>query len=96
MAMASVSMMQKAKLLAKGRWRPDKMVSKKMPDGSALLAALPRHGGAGGPGDDAAMLANTEKYCAEIDGISSVFGAQKRSATTAAEHHMYGIPRFPL
>ena len=40
MAMASVSMMQKAKLLTKGRWRPDKMVSKKMPDGSALLAGI--------------------------------------------------------
>jgi hypothetical protein len=32
----------KAKLQLKGRWRPDKMVRKKMPDGTGLLANVPQ------------------------------------------------------
>ena len=38
MTMAAVTTMMKAKLMQKGAFRPEKMVSRKMPDGSALLA----------------------------------------------------------
>ena len=31
----------KAKLMLKGKFRPEKMVRKKMPDGSGMLAKLP-------------------------------------------------------
>ena len=31
----------KAKLMLKGKHRPDKMVRKKMPDGTELLASVP-------------------------------------------------------
>ena len=32
----------KAKLMLKGRWRPEKMVRPKLPDGSGMLASVPQ------------------------------------------------------
>ena len=32
----------KAKLMLKGKWRPDKMVRKKMPDGAGMIANVPQ------------------------------------------------------
>ena len=85
MVLVAEAQQLKAKLMLKGKWRPEKMVRKKMPDGAGLLAKVPqRRRGKGA--DDAAA---DKDYCDAIDKVSSVFGAQKRSNSTAAEHKMY-------
>ena len=76
----------KAKLMLKGKFRPEKMIRKKMPDGSGMIAKMPRRRRDQGGGDAAAA---DKEYCNAINKISSVFGKQKRSNTTAAEHRMY-------
>ena len=75
----------KAKLMLKGKWRPEKMVRKKMPDGAGMIAKVPQRR-LGNGADDATA---DKEYCNAIDKVSSVFGAQKRSNSTAAEHRMY-------
>ena len=56
----------KAKLMLKGKHRPDKMVRKKMPDGTELLASVPERSG---PDADA-----ERNFCAAmIDKVSNVF-----------------------
>ena len=59
----------KAKLMLKGKCRPEKMVRRKMPDGAGLLADVPqrRIDDAGG---DAASA--DKEYCEAIDKLSSV------------------------
>ena len=69
----------------KGKHRPEKMVTKKMPDGAGLLANVPQRKKSQG-GDEAA---DDAEYCKAMDKVSSVFGKQKRSNSTAAEHKMY-------
>ena len=76
----------KAKLQLKGRWRPDKMVRKKMPDGTGLLANVPQRRTSSRAVDDSVL---DKEYCDAIDKVSAVFGRQKRANTTAAEHRMY-------
>ena len=73
----------KAKLQTKAKHRPHKMVKKKLPDGSGAIAVLPRRGS----GRDAAAL--DDQYCAAVESCAAVFGRNKRSETTAAEHKMY-------
>ena len=85
MLLAASSAALKAKLSEKARWRPSKMVSRKMPDGHEQLAELPKLRAGAPPGDPDAVA----EYAAAIDKVSSVFGAQKRACTTAAEHRMY-------
>ena len=78
----------KSKLMLKGKTRPDKMVKKKMPDGAGLLANVPQRKktkGGKGADEDAA----DKEYCVAMDKVSSIFGRQKRSNSTAAEHRMY-------
>ena len=55
----------KAKLMLKGKHshRPDKMVRKKMPDGTELLASVPERSG---PDEDADAERN---FCAAIDKV---------------------------
>ena len=79
----------KAKLLLKGKWRPEKMVRKKMPDGAGMLANVPQRRSSSRGADEAAALVVDKKYCDAIDQVSAVFGRQKRSNSTAAEHKMY-------
>ena len=75
----------KAKLMLKGKYRPEKMVRAKMPDGSGMLATVPqRRQGSDVDADEA-----DKEYCAAIDKVSTVFGRQKRANSTAAEHKMY-------
>ena len=76
----------KAKLELKGRWRPEKMVRKKMPDGAGMLAKVPQRSESSRGADEAAALAVDKKYCDAIDQVSAVFGRQKRSNSTADEH----------
>jgi len=78
--LASCQQQLKAKLQVKGKHRPHAMVKKKWPDGSGALSALPRRGTT--PDADAA-------YCAAVDQCAKVFGRQRRSQSTAAEHKMY-------
>ena len=74
----------KAKLELKGRWRPEKMVRKKMPDGAGMLANVPQRRKSSRAGDDHAHDAMMDKeYCEAIDHVSAVFGRQKRSNSTA-------------
>ena len=73
----------KAKLMLKGKHRPDKMVRKKMPDGTELLASVPERSG---PDEDVDAERN---FCAAIDKVSDVFWRQKRAASTADEHRGY-------
>ena len=47
----------KAKLMLKGRWRPETMVRPKMPDGSGMLASVPQR--RQGRGVDAARVENS-------------------------------------
>ena len=54
----------KAKLMLKGKHRPDKMVRKKMPDGTELLASVSERSG---PDEDADAERN---FCAAIDKVS--------------------------
>ena len=76
---------QKAKLQAKGKLRPHKMVRKKMPDGADLIDELPeRTPGAHEDDEDA-----DADYCAAISKVSDVFGKSNRSQTTADEHKAY-------
>jgi len=64
----------KAKLMLKGKFRPEKMVRKKMPDGSGMLAKLPER-----RKDDGLDAAAADKeYCDAIDKVAAVFGQQKR------------------
>ena len=80
----------KAKLQLKGRWRPDKMVRKKMPDGTGLLANVPQRRTSSRAVDDSVQDATLDQeYCDAIDKVSAVFGRQKRSNSTADEHRMY-------
>ena len=52
----------KAKLMLKGKFRPEKMVRKKMPDGSGMLAKLPER-----RKDDGLDAAAADKeYCDEF------------------------------
>ena len=60
----------KAKLMLKGKFRPEKMVRKKMPDGSGMLAKLPERRKDNGL--DAA--AADKEYCDAIDKVAAVFG----------------------
>ena len=53
----------KAKLQLKGRWRPDKMVRKKMPDGAGMLANVPQRRSSSRGADEAAALEVDKKYC---------------------------------
>ena len=72
----------KAKLQTKGKVRPHKMVSKKMPDGStAALTELPKRLATGAAAEKA--------YCDAIDKVSGVFSRQRRSVSTAQEHMQY-------
>ena len=72
----------KAKLQTKGKVRPHKMVSKKMPDGStAALTELPKRLATGAAAEKA--------YCDAIDKVSGVFSRQRRSVSTAQEHKQY-------
>ena len=82
---ASSAASLKAKLTEKQRWWPSKMVRRKMPDGHEHLAALPtlREGALA---DDHEAVA---EFTAAIDKVAAVFGAQRRSTTTAAKHRMY-------
>ena len=80
----------KAKLQLKGRWRPDKMVRKKMPDGTGLLANVPQRRTSSRAVDDSVQDATLDQeYCDAIDKVSAVFGRQKRYNSTADEHRMY-------
>ena len=82
--MMSVAQSQelKAKLQTKGKVRPHKMVSKKMPDGStAALTELPKRLATGAAAEKA--------YCDAIDKVSGVFSRQRRSVSTAQEHMQY-------
>jgi len=75
----------KAKLMLKGKFRPEKMVRKKMPDGSGMLAKLPER-----RKDDGLDAAAADKeYCDAIDKVAAVFGQQKRANSTADEHKRY-------
>ena len=42
MVLVAEAQQLKAKLMLKGKWRPEKMVRKKMPDGAGLLAKVPQ------------------------------------------------------
>ena len=75
----------RAKLELKGRWRPEKMVRKKMPDGAGMLAKVPQRSESSRGADEAAALTVDKKYCDAIDQVSAVFGRQKRSNSTAPE-----------
>ena len=75
----------KAKLLLKGKFRPEKMVRKKMPDGSGMLAKVPERRKDDG-GDAAAA---DKEYCDAIDKVAAIFGRQKRANSTADEHKRY-------
>ena len=75
----------KAKLMLKGKFRPEKMVRNKMPDGSGMLAKLPERRKDNGV--DAA--AADKEYCDAIDKVAAVFGQQKRANSTADEHKRY-------
>ena len=73
----------KAKLMLKGKSRPERMVRRKYPDGSDMIADVPqRKKGV----DD---VTADKEHCESIDKCASVFGRQKRSNSTAAEHKMY-------
>ena len=75
----------KAKLMLKGKFRPEKMVRKKMPDGSGMLAKLPER-----RKDNCLDAAAADKeYCDAIDKVAAVFGQQKRANSTADEHKRY-------
>jgi hypothetical protein len=54
MVLISEAAQLKAKLMLKGRCRPEKMVRRKMPDGSGMLASVPqrRQGGRGADADE--------------------------------------------
>jgi len=70
----------KAKLQLKGRWRPDKMVRKKMPDGTGLLANVPQRRTSSRAVDDSVQDATLDQeYCDAIDKVSAVFGRCARS-----------------
>ena len=64
----------KAKLMLKGKWRPDKMVRKKMPDGAGMIANVPQRRVGNGADNGAAA---DKEYCDAIDKVSSVFGTSK-------------------
>ena len=85
MLLTASSAALKAKLTEKSRWRPTKMVRRKMPDGHEQLANLPTLRVGAAPGDPDAVA----EYSAAVDKVSAVFGAQRRATTTAAEHRMY-------
>ena len=59
----------KAKLMLKGKHRPAKMVTRKLPDGAGLLSNVPqrKRSQVGDEADDAT-------YCKAINKVSSVFG----------------------
>jgi hypothetical protein len=86
MVLISEAAQLKAKLMLKGRCRPEKMVRRKMPDGSGMLASVPQRR-QGGRGADADEL--DAEYCVAIDKVASVFGRQKRANSTADEHRAY-------
>lgn len=85
MALVASAAAQKAKLVAKSRFRPHEMIRKKLPDGTGLLKELPTRAKSTSEDDDAA----DKEYCAAIDKVSAVFGKQLRAQTTADEHMMY-------
>ena len=77
----------KSKLMLKGKSRPEKMVNKKMPDGAGMISNVPqRKKTRGGTATD--EDAADKDYCKAMDKVSSIFGRQKRSNSTAAEHRM--------
>ena len=56
--------------MLKGKFRPEKMVRKKMPDGRGMLAKLPER-----RKDDGLDAAAADKeYCDAIDKVAAVFG----------------------
>ena len=75
----------KAKVMLKGKHnhKPHKMVTRKLPDGAGMLSNVPQRKKSQS-GDEAADDAT---YCKAINKVSSVFGKQKRSNSTAAEHN---------
>ena len=62
----------KAKLMLKGKYRPEAMVRPKMPDGHGMLAAVPQRR----QGGEADAAAADDEYCTAIDKVSSVFGRE--------------------
>ena len=95
MALVAVTAQLKAKLMAKGQHRPHNMIRRKLPDGADMLDNLPKRASGAHSDDEGA----NDEYCAAIDKVTNVFGAQKRAQTTADEHKMYmrilGIPTVP-
>ena len=85
MVLLAQAVQLKAKLMQKGKYRPEKMVQKKMPDGAGMLANVPARSSA--RADDARA---NQAYCDAIDKVATVFGQQKRSNSTADEHREYG------
>ena len=83
MVLVAAAQQLKAKLMLKGKYRPEKMVRKKMPDGAGMLANVPERSKVL---DDATADA---EYCKSIDKVSAIFGRQKRANSTAAEHRSY-------
>ena len=86
MLLAASSAALKAKLSEKARWRPSKMVRRKMPDGHEQLAELPKLRAGAPPGDPDAVA----EYAAAIDGL--------RRAETGVHHrrrapHVYADVR---
>ena len=63
MVVIAQAQQQKAKLMLKGRWRPEKMVRAKMPDGSGMVATVPQRR----QGHGVAEAEADEEYCAAID-----------------------------
>ena len=84
MVTTALDVQKRKRIEQKGKHRPDKMVRGKLPDGSSKLGKLPTR-----DRNAANEAAADDKYCKAIDKISSVFGRQRRSETTAAEHRMY-------
>ena len=60
MVVIAQAQQQKAKLMLKGRWRPEKMVRAKMPDGSGMLATVPQRR----RGSDVDAVEADKEYCA--------------------------------
>ena len=77
MALVAVTAQLKAKLMAKGQHRPNNMIRRKLPDGADMLDNLPKRASGAHSDDEGA----NDEYCAAIDKVTNVFGAQKRAQT---------------
>ena len=70
----------KAKLMLKGKHRPEKMVTKKMPDGAGMIANVPqRKKTKGTKGADEA--AADKEYCEAMDKVSNSYLYLSESVT---------------